>query len=243
MNCGWRHQGEGYVASSVQREIGMATLPLTHRAQASVATNHGTHLASWVLISRAWYPDATAAHLAQSIFLLMMALTQAVKESIWLQVLLSALGAARHREELQNINIDNQGALALARNPEFHARIKHIDIQYHFVQEHTETGKIRSTYCPTTDMTADIFTKALPQPAFTRHNLGLCLIDRSVLMLQHTEMEGEENYHQRRDGIGAPVRGGVENHWSSPDMTLTLTLAQLRTYQKTTGGLLAKVHI
>ena len=71
MNCVWRHQGEGYVASSVQREIDMTTLPLTHRAQASVATNHGTHLASWALISRAWYPDTTAAHPAQGIFLLM----------------------------------------------------------------------------------------------------------------------------------------------------------------------------
>ena len=159
-----------------------------------------------------------------------MALTQAVKESIWLQVLLSDLGAGRHQEEERNINIDNQGALALARNPEFHARKKHIDIQYHFVREHAETGKIRLTYCPTTDMTADIFTKALPQPAFIRHNLGLGLIDRSVLMLQHNEMEGEENYYQPQDGIGAPVRGGVENHWSSPDMTLTLTLPQLRRY-------------
>ena len=36
-----------------------------------MATNHKTHLASWALRSRAWYPDATAAHLAQGIFLLM----------------------------------------------------------------------------------------------------------------------------------------------------------------------------
>ena len=49
----------------------MATFPLTHLAQASVATNHRTHLAPWALISRAWYPDATAADLAQAIFLLM----------------------------------------------------------------------------------------------------------------------------------------------------------------------------
>ena len=50
----------------------MATLPLTHLTQASVATNHRTHMASRALISHAWYPDATAAHLAQAIFLLMM---------------------------------------------------------------------------------------------------------------------------------------------------------------------------
>jgi len=89
-----------------------------------------------------------------------MALTQGVKESILLRGLLRDLGAQRHLEEMQNINIDNQDAMALARNAEFHARTKHIDIQYHFVREHIEKKTISLTYCPTTDMTADIFIKA-----------------------------------------------------------------------------------
>ena len=50
----------------------MAMLPLMHLAQVSMATNHRTHLASWAPISCAWYPDATAAHLTQGIFLLMI---------------------------------------------------------------------------------------------------------------------------------------------------------------------------
>jgi len=62
-----------------------------------------------------------------------VALTQAVKESLWQQVIKKDLGAKRHLEEMRNIYIDNQGALALARNPQFHARTKHIDIQYHFM--------------------------------------------------------------------------------------------------------------
>jgi len=57
-----------------------------------------------------------------------MALTQAAKEAIWLQRLLFDLGARKHAGEVSNINIDNQGALALEKNPEFHARTKHIDI-------------------------------------------------------------------------------------------------------------------
>jgi len=47
-----------------------------------------------------------------------MALTQAVKESIWLQTLLYDFGAQNHLLEVGNIHIDNQGALALAHNPE-----------------------------------------------------------------------------------------------------------------------------
>ena len=106
-----------------------------------------------------------------------MALTQGVKESIWLQAILIDLGAIRHAAEVQHISIDNQGALALAKNPQFHARTKHIDIQYHFVREHVQNRRITLTYCPTSDMTADVFTKALPQPAFVKHRRGLGLVD------------------------------------------------------------------
>jgi len=112
-----------------------------------------------------------------------MALTQAVKESIWLQTLLHDFGAQKHVLEVRNIHIDNQGALALAHNPEYHARTKHIDIQYHFVRQHCENKTITLTYCPTGEMTADIFTKALLQPAFAKHILGLGLIDKSLLVL------------------------------------------------------------
>lgn len=59
---------------------------------------------------------------------------------------------------------DNQGAIALAKNPQFHARTEHIAIQYHYVQEITETGLIKIKFIPTLDMIADGFTKPLPKP-------------------------------------------------------------------------------
>jgi len=113
-----------------------------------------------------------------------MALTQAVKESIWLQAVLQDLRAGRHREEIRTINIDNQGAIALARNPQFHARTKHLDIQYNFVREHVEKQAIILTSCATGEMTADIFTKALVQPLFIKQNLNLGLIHYSAFVLQ-----------------------------------------------------------
>ena len=88
-----------------------------------------------------------------------MALLQAVKESLWIQRLLSELG--RKAEDQDLIKEDNQSAIALAHNPEHHARTKHIDIQYHFMRECVEDGKVRLEYCSTSDMVADGLTKAL----------------------------------------------------------------------------------
>ena len=89
-----------------------------------------------------------------------IALTHAAKEAIWLRNLLSEIfGPITHAISIKS---DNQSAIALAKDDCFHARTKHIDIQYHFIRYVIEEGKIRLTYCPTENMTADIFTKALP---------------------------------------------------------------------------------
>ena len=104
-------------------------------------------------------------------------LTQAVKEVLWLRTLFSEIGAPKHAGEISQISSDNQGAIALAKNPGFHARSKHIDIQYHFIREHTnlDTGTISLEYCPTDKMTADILTKGLPRARHEKHTSGMGL--------------------------------------------------------------------
>ncbi|POM77867.1 RxLR effector candidate protein [Phytophthora palmivora] len=57
---------------------------------------------------------------------------------------------------------DNQGSIALAKNPEFHKRTKHIDIRYHFAREKVEDGQVVVLdYCSTKDMLADLMTKPI----------------------------------------------------------------------------------
>ena len=63
---------------------------------------------------------------------------------------------------------DNLSALALASNPVFHARTKHIKVDYHFVREKVVYRDVAVKFISTTDQLADILTKSLPSPSFTR---------------------------------------------------------------------------
>jgi hypothetical protein len=57
------------------------------------------------------------------------------------------------------IMCDNQGCIALAKNPTHHSRTKHIDIQHHFIREKLESGEIGLKYCATQDMVADVLQR------------------------------------------------------------------------------------
>ncbi len=96
-----------------------------------------------------------------------MAQTQAAKEAIWMARLLSELdiGLGLPTKPVQ-IKADNQGAIALTKDPRFHSRTKHIDIQWHFVRDQVETGAVQFTWVPTNEMVADGLTKALSNDKF-----------------------------------------------------------------------------
>ncbi|KAG5864215.1 hypothetical protein JTB14_031796 [Gonioctena quinquepunctata] len=59
------------------------------------------------------------------------------------------------------MKVDNQSAIKLANNPEFHKRTKHIDIKYHFVREASENGVVKIDYVESNLQLADILTKPL----------------------------------------------------------------------------------
>ena len=88
-----------------------------------------------------------------------MATSQSTKEAIWLRKLLGDVGCVQ--VDATTIMCDNQGCIALAKNPTHHSRTKHIDVQHHFIREKLESGEISLRYCPTEDMVADVLTKAL----------------------------------------------------------------------------------
>ncbi|KAL0561697.1 hypothetical protein IC582_002137 [Cucumis melo] len=92
-----------------------------------------------------------------------VAATQASKEAVWLKILLEELG---HEHKKISLFCDNQSALYLARNPAFHAKTKHIRVQYHFVHEEVEEGIIDMHKIHTKENLADYLTKAVNTDKF-----------------------------------------------------------------------------
>ncbi len=93
-----------------------------------------------------------------------ISLCSAAQETVWMRNLLRSIGFEQTGPT--TILEDNQGAIALSKNPKGHHRTKHIDIKYHYIREATEKGDIELKYCPTERMFADILTKALPKARF-----------------------------------------------------------------------------
>lgn len=103
-----------------------------------------------------------------------VAATEAAKEAVWLKGLINELGT-QFRIESIPLYIDNNSAMKLTRNAEFHARTKHIGIKYHFIRELVEDNTVIPIRVDTADNIADIFTKPLGRPTFEKHlsNLGM----------------------------------------------------------------------
>ena len=57
------------------------------------------------------------------------------------------------------VHADNQGSIALAKNPVFHDRTKHIDIQYHYTCDLIKEKKIQLEYIPTNEMLANLLPR------------------------------------------------------------------------------------
>ena len=102
-----------------------------------------------------------------------MAASEASQELTWLRTLLASIGFCQLTAT--PLLCDNRGALVLTEDPSFHARVKHIDTRYHYVRERVHRHQLQLHYVNTKENLADIFTKALPRPAFShlRTQLGL----------------------------------------------------------------------
>ncbi|TYK18672.1 Retrovirus-related Pol polyprotein from transposon TNT 1-94 [Cucumis melo var. makuwa] len=93
-----------------------------------------------------------------------VAAASCVCHAVWLRNLLKTVGILQ--EDPTVIHIDNKSTIALAKNPVFHDRSKHIDTRFHFIRDCISRKEVQVEYVKTEDQIADIFTKPLKVNVF-----------------------------------------------------------------------------
>ena len=92
-----------------------------------------------------------------------VAATDAAKEAIWIRKFTSQLGVVPSVESPIPLFCDNNGAIALAKEPRSHQKSKHIKRRYHVIRELIGKGDVLVQKVASVDSVADPLTKALTQ--------------------------------------------------------------------------------
>ncbi|XP_019199645.1 PREDICTED: uncharacterized protein LOC109193260 [Ipomoea nil] len=134
-----------------------AGCPLTRRSTTSFCAFLGANCISWCSKKQ-----PTVARSSSEAEYRSMASTTV--ELTWLTFLLRDIGI--HLLHAPQLLCDNLSVLHMSINPLFHARTKHIDIDYHFVREKVAMGHLVTRFVPSSHQIADILTKPLPKAPF-----------------------------------------------------------------------------
>jgi len=89
-----------------------------------------------------------------------IALTETVKEAIWLKDLVSDLGLV---QGVTLVFYDSQSAIDFSKNQVYYERTKHIDVKYNFIRE---IKVIQVKKISTADNPIDMLTKLVPSRKF-----------------------------------------------------------------------------
>ena len=93
-----------------------------------------------------------------------MAASLVCREVIWIRSILAEFGFNQDGPTV--IREDNEACIQMSKNPVNHSKTKHIDLHYHFVRERVETGEVALDWVSTSEMIADMLTKAVTPAIF-----------------------------------------------------------------------------
>jgi hypothetical protein len=101
-----------------------------------------------------------------------MAATHGRKEAVWLQRLCSGIG---FEQRAMKISCDSQSTIFMEKNPTYHSKTKHIDVQYHFMRDMVERNKVLLEKVDMLENITDSLTKSVSVVKFSwcREAMGI----------------------------------------------------------------------
>ena len=99
------------------------------------------------------------------------ALANTAAEITWFQSIIHELGLPP--QQSPTLWCDNIGATYLTSNPKFHARTKHIELDFHFVRDKVSNKELTVKFISSRDQLADSLTKPLPPGQFKQVLINL----------------------------------------------------------------------
>ena len=98
-----------------------------------------------------------------------------VCELLWIRLVLHDLGLPHPKPMM--LYYDNKAAITIANSPIQHDRIKHVEVDRHFIKDHLDKGTISFPFVTSQDQLADVLTKAVSHKVFHSSLDKLGMID------------------------------------------------------------------
>jgi Reverse transcriptase (RNA-dependent DNA polymerase) len=130
-------------------------------------------------------------------------LAMVTAEVVWLQSVFRELGV---QTSVLILWCDNLGATFLASNPAFHSRTKHIELDFHFVQEKVTAGQVQVWFICSQDQIADALTKPLSATRFIVLTSKLTVTSPTLRLRGHVNSNADYDQDDTQRAIGVKIQ-------------------------------------
>ena len=165
---GLLYRRHGHLRIEAYSDSGFAGDKEDRKSHGGYATYVGGNLVTW----RSQKQSIVSRSSAEAEY---RAMADTTAELLWLRSLLTELGFPPG--EPMQMYCDNLAATFIASNATFHMRTKHIEIDCQFIRQYVVNGTICTPHVASSHQLADIFTKALPGPAYETMGSKLGMFD------------------------------------------------------------------